>query len=186
MYKELSLSDPETQLDTRQISSLFETAETIQINSLNRTRRKLPPREKDAQLAKLLERRDFTDNFKHALAQEVAQVIAAYDQRVRAVYFFGESAKLDTEMEEYPMSKDLTIQLLALVTSASTDLKTFVASLDRALTIVLGELPSQAFARCNSFLEVIPVNESDIEHGWGYAALFSSIYGRPLKIWQRA
>lgn len=186
MYTEISLSDTKILMDIKQISSLFETAETIQINALNQARRRLPTREKDAQLAKLLERRDFIDNFRHALAQEIAQVIATHDQRVQAVYIFEESANPDAETEEYTQFVDLTIHLLALVTSASAALDAFVASLDRALTEVLSELPSNAFSIRNSFLNIIPITESDIEERRGNAVLLPSIYARPLKIWQRA
>jgi hypothetical protein len=173
------------QLDKKQVSPLLETAETIRGNALNLAREKLLPREQDVELAKLFERRDFVDYFKYALAQEVAQVIATYDQRVQAVYLFEESANPDAETEEYLQFVDLTIHLLALVTSASAALDAFVASLDRALTEVLSELPSDAFARRVSFLDILPVTESDIEEGRGYAVLLSSIYARPLKIWQR-
>ena len=186
MYKEVPLSDKEMQLDKKQVSSLLETAETILDNALNLARKKLLPRDQDADLTKLFERRDFLDYFKYILAQEVAQVIATYDQRVQAVYLFEESANPDAETEEYLQFVDLTIHLLALVTSASAALEAFVASLDRSLTEVLSELPSNAFARRTSFLDVLPVTESNIEEGRGYAVLLSSIYARPLKIWQRA
>jgi hypothetical protein len=185
MYKEVSLSDTEIQLDKKQVSSLLETAETIRANALKLARKKLRLREQDGELANLFERRDFVEYFKHALALEVSQVIATYDQRVQAVYLFDESANPDADTEDYPSFVDLTIHLLALVTSASAALEAFVNSLDRTLTEVLSELPSNAFARRTSFLNVIPINESDIDEGRGYAVLLSSIYARPLKIWQR-
>ncbi len=184
MQRAMNLNS-ETQLDKKQVSSLFETAETIQINALNLARRKLLPGERDMQLAKVLERQEFVEKFKRALAQEIAHVIAAYDQRVQAVYLIGETINTHKKPEEELLSVDLNIRLFTLVTTASAALLAFVASLDRALTIVLGELPSKAFGMGNSFLEVVPITERDIEHGWGYALLFSSIYGRPTEIWQR-
>ena len=185
MYTEILLSETETQSDKKQVSSLLETAETVRDNALNRSRKKLLPRDQDAELAKLLERRDFVNYFNHALAQEVAQVIATYDQRVQAVYLFEESTNPDAETEDYLSSVDLTIHLLALVTSASAALESFVTSLDRALTEALNELPSDPFAMRSSFLNVIPINEKDVKDRRGYAVLLSSIYARPLKIWQR-
>lgn len=185
MYTEVPVSDKEVQLDKKQFSSLLETAETIRGNGLNRARRKLLPWEQDLELAKLLEHRDFVDYFKYTLAQEVAQVIATYDQRVQAVYIFEESANPDAETEEYTQFVDLTIHLLAIVNSASAVLDAFVASLDRALTEVLSELPSNSFAMRNSFLNIIPITESDIEERRGNAVLLPSIYGRPMRIWKR-
>jgi hypothetical protein len=186
MYEKISESDIETQLDRKQVSSLVEAAETIKDNALNLARKNTHPREQDVELSKLLKRRDFVDYFKHALAQEVSQVIATYDKRVQAVYLFEESTNPDAETEEYLHFVDLTIHLLALVTSASAALEAFATSLDRALTEVLSEIPSDAFARRTSFLNVMPITESDIEEGRGYAVLLSSIYAPPLKIWQRA
>ena len=186
MYTEVSPSDTKTQLGGKQVTSLLEAAETIRDNALNLAREKLGPREQDAELAKLLDRRTFVEYLKYNLAKEVSQMIATYDQHVQAVYLFEETANPDAEMEDYPSSVDLTIHLLAMVTSASAALEAFVTSLDRALTEVLSELPSNEFALRTSFLNVIPITESDVEEGRGYAVLLSSIYARPLRIWQRA
>lgn len=185
MYTEVTVTETDV-VEKQQINSLLETAETVRDNALNRAREKMLSREKDAKLAQLLNNRDFVDYFIHALAQEVAQVIAAYDQRVRAVYLFEESANPDAEMGEYPSSVDPTIHLLALVTAASAALESFVISLDRILAETLSELPSNAFTKRTSYLNVVPVTKNDIEERKGYAVLLSSIYAPPLKIWQRA
>lgn len=185
MYTEISLSDAEIRSDQRQISSIIETAETIRDNALHRARKKMLP-DQDAELTKLLERRDFVDYLKHALAQEIAQILASNDQRIRSVYLFEESSNPDAETEDYLPFVDLTIHLLALVTSTSAALEAFISSLDRALTEVLCELPSNEFSGRTSFLDVLLVTESDVEQGQGYAILLSSFYARPLKIWERA
>lgn len=186
MYTEVSLSDTKTRLGKKQISSIFETAETIRDNALKQARMKMLPRERDAELARLLQHRGFVDYLKHSLAQEVAQVLASYDQRVQAVYLFEESSNPDAETEEYLPSIDLTVHLLALVTSASAALEAFISSLDRALTEVLVDLPSDQFNKRSSFLDVLPVTEKDVEQGQGYAKLLSSFFARPLIIWERA
>ncbi len=185
MQQIISVSETEIQVERKRMSSLAEAAETIQDNALNLARKKMRPREQDAGLEKLLDRRDFVDYFKYALAQEVAQVIATFDQHVQAVYLFEETANPDAETEDYLSNVDLTIHLLASVTSTSAALESFVTSIDRALTDVLKELPSDAFAKRTSILNVIPITESDIEEGRGYAVLLSSIFARPLRIWQR-
>jgi hypothetical protein len=163
----------------------METAETVREIALNHARKMLRPRDQTAELAILFGRREFVDYFKYALAIEVAQVIASYDRQVQAVYLFEESANPDAETEDYPSSPDLTIHLLTLVTSASAALEAFVTSLDRTLTEVLNDLPSEPFAGRTSFLNVIPITEVDIKERRGYAVLLSSIYARPIQIWQR-
>jgi hypothetical protein len=185
MYQDISVPEPESQVERKQVSSLMEAAETIRESAIDLAREKMSFYEQEAELAILLERRNFVEYFKYALAQEVAQVIATYDQRVKAVYLFEETANPDSETEDYLSTVDLTIHLLATVTSASAALEAFVASVDRALTDVLCELPSDTFARRTSYLNVIPITENDIEEGRGYAVLLSSIYARPLRIWER-
>jgi hypothetical protein len=186
MLTEVSLPEQKRQFEEKQVTTLMDTAETIKKNSLERARTKLPPRERQRELAVLLARRDFVDYLNYHLALEVARVIASHDQRVRTVYLFEESANPDAQTEEYPAVKDLTIHLLILVSSASAALEAFVVSLDRTLTEVLNELPSEPFAGRTSFLNVLPITEADIEQGLGYAVLLSSIHARPVKIWQRA
>lgn len=185
MYTEVSLSDTIIRTRERQISSMFEMAETIRDNALNRARIKMSRREQDTELPKLLEHRGFVDYLKHAVGQEVAEVLAANDQRVQSVFLFEESTNPDAETDDYLSSGDLTVHLLALVTSPSAALEAFVSSLDRALAELLCELPSKEFARRTSFLDVLPITERDVQEGKGYAVLLSSIYARPLKIWER-
>ncbi len=186
MLTEVSLPEQKRRFEEKQVTTLMETAETIKNNSLKRARTKLPPRDRQTEVAVLLARRDFVDYLNYYLAHEVARVIASYDQRVQAFYLFEESANPDAQTEEYPAVKDLTIHLLTLVSSASAALEAFVISLDRTLTEVLNELPSEPFAGRTSFLNVLPITEADIEEERGYAVLLSSIHARPIKIWQRA
>ena len=186
MLTEVSLPKQERQIEEVQVSPLMETAETVKEIALKHARLMLRPRDRQDDLANLLARRDFVGYFNNALAVEVAQVIASYDQHVQAVYLFEESTNPDAETEEYLSSVDLTIHLLALVTSASAALESFITSIDRTLTEVLNDLPSEQFAGRTSFLNVLPITEADIEARRGYAVLLSSIYARPLRIWQRA
>jgi hypothetical protein len=185
MLKEVALPEKERQFELNQVSSLMETAETIKEIALNKARAMLLPKDRQKDPAILLARRDFVDYFNYALSIEVAQVIARYDKRVEAIYLFEESANPDGQTEDVLSSLDLSIHLLALVSSASAALEAFVTALDRSLTVVLNDLPSESFAGRTSFLNVLPITEVDVEERRGYAVLLSSIYARPVKIWQR-
>ena len=68
---------------------------------------------------------------------------------------------------------------------ADSILEAFITSLDRAITVVIRELPSKRLAQRKSFLNVIPITDSDIEERRGYAVLLSSIHARPLRVWER-
>ena len=185
MVTELYLEDKRTELPEALTLSLLEMAEITRENAINLARAKLPRRDQDLDLAKLLQRRDFVVYFTHALALEVAWVMAEHDQYIQSAYVFEESTNPDAETEDYLATMDLTIHLLLLVTSASAALESFITSFDRALTEALRELPSAEYARRVSFLDVIPVTEKDVEDGRGYAVLLRSVFAPPLKIWQR-
>ena len=185
MFQDILTKEPESDVQRSQMVSLTETAETIKDNAVDAAREKMGFYHQEADLEILLKRRDFAEYFKYALAQDAAQVIGTYDQQVQAVYLFEESGNPDAATEEYISAIDLTLHLLTRVTSASAALEAFVASFDRALTEVLRQLPSDMVANRKSFLNVIPVTEKDIAEGRGYAVLLTSIYARPLQVWQR-
>lgn len=181
MYTEIDV----VETTAKQFSTMPEAAETIREKALKKARMKLPARYQAMSLDKVMQRSDFLAYFRYTLAQEIAQVFAAYDQHVQAVYLFEESTNPGAETEDYPALVDLTIHLLIRVTSASAALESFITSLDRALTDVLQQLPSAEFAQRISFLDAIPVTQKDVDDDRGYAVLLKSIYAPPLMIWQR-
>jgi hypothetical protein len=185
MHQNVLTKERESDTQKNQVSFLTETAQTIKDDAVDAAREKMGFYQQEAELSVLLQRRDFVEYFKYALAQEVSQVIGSYDQQVQAIYLFEESGNPDSETEDYSPAIDLTVHLLTRVSSASAALEAFVTSLDRVLTEVLRELPSDAVVRRTSFLNVIPVTEKDIAEGHGYAVLLSSIYARPLQVWRR-
>lgn len=182
MYTGIQSPKRKGTLTSVQVGNLKKTIETIRKNAINHSRRKMPPQLQDNELSLLLERRDFIQFFRRALAHEIAQVLASYDQNVQEVYLFDESINPDAETEDYLSHFDITIHLLLKVTSNSAALQAFITSLDRVLTEELREMPD-SFPIYTSFLNVIPVTEEAILERQGYAALLSSIYARPLKVW---
>ncbi len=185
MITKVISTDVETEPAEKRIRSLPILAESILDQALDRAREKMPQRQRESKLAGLLKRHDFMAYFKYALAQEVAQVLTTYDRRILAVYLFEESENPDAETEDYLPSVDLTVHLLAVVTSSSAALEAFIASLDRALTEAIRELPFILYAGRTSIFDVLPVTLDDIANKRGYAVLLSSFYAPPLKIWAR-
>jgi len=91
----------------------------------------------------------------------------------------------DAETED-DLPMDATIHLLTQVTSNSAALDAFIASLDRALTQHLNELPVEMLRKSTSILDVISVTEDNVKNRRGYASsLLSSWYAPPLKVWAR-
>ena len=97
MYQEVLPRQFEHEVERDRVSSLVEAAETITENAIDEAREKMGFYEQEAALEILLKRKDFSEYFKYALAQEVAQVLGAYDQLVESVYLFEESDNPDDD-----------------------------------------------------------------------------------------
>ncbi len=167
-----------------QMTTLQEVAEAICADALQQTQAKIDPFQKEPNREDLFRRNDFFDSLKYNLAKGVANTLAAYDNHVLAVYLSDPSVNPDAETgENLPI--DTIVHLLVLVRAPSAALKTFTASLDRALVQHLKDLPLPLPAKCSSILDVMLVTEKEVERGTGYASLLRSIFAPPLKIWQR-
>ena len=166
------------------VTPLDEVVETIYQDALALAQERLTAPMRGLELERLLRRPEFVDNLKYGLATSIANVLAANDPRVLAVYAYDPSTNPDSESgEEMPI--DPTVRLLVLVQSSSAALEAFIASLDRALTASLKALPSPKFEPRTSILDVNLLTEQDVQAGRGYAILLSSVFAPPLKIWQR-
>ena len=164
-----------------QVAPIDEVAETLREDALNQTKEKLS--EHDGSLISLFARRDFFEAFKYELTSKVAEVLAANDRNVQAIYIFDANANPDAESgEEMPL--DATIHLL-VVCAPSAALQAYIESLDRALVRSLKILPSPLLKQRELILDVNLITERDIEHRIGYAKLLSSVFAPPLKVWQR-
>ncbi len=163
---------------------LPELAETLKEDALERARQKLLPSRRGSDLRTLLETPAFLDAFKHGLASGVAKALSENDKAVQAVYIYDPSTNPDSESGvDLPMSA--TVHLLVRVVKTSAALEAFTATLDRALTAELRDLPSDRFTRLESVLDVNLVTDQQVRLGVGYAVLFSSLFAPPIKLWQR-
>lgn len=174
-----------TKPHTKQVTQLEEIAETIHHDALEVSQAKLSTFQRGMSLSQLLQDPLFLESFKRNMADGVAKAIGASDKQVTAVYTFNPSANPDAESGDY-LPLDGSIHMLALVNNASAGLEAYIASLDRALAASLRELPSPTYDQGTSVLNVILITEKDVEQRRGYAALLTSIFAPPLKVWQRA
>ncbi len=163
---------------------LPELAETLRDEALGQAQQKLSPLQRGSDLGKLLETLAFLDAFKYGLASGVARALSENDKSVQAVYTYDPSTNPDSESgEDLPMTA--TVHLLVRVVKSSAALEAFIATLDRELTVKLKSLPSDKFARLESVLDVNLVTEQQVRLRAGYAALLSSVFAPPIKLWQR-
>lgn len=168
-----------------EISTMAEVAETIRNDALARAYEALPPVMRDGDLQRLLLCPEYFHRLKYRLAAGVARELSANDPRVQAVYIYEPTAGAEDEAGGEP-PLDPTLHMLVMVTAPSAALQSFVESLDRALTLSLRQLPSPGFARRDSVLDVNLVTEEEARHGTGWAALLTSAFAPPTKLWERA
>jgi len=168
-----------------QVLHLEEVAETIRDDALAQARKKIGALRRGANLAGLLERPDFLDYFKYGLASGVANVLAANDQNVQAVYVYDPALDAGSEAGEDP-PRDVGVHLLVWVTTPSAALEALIASLDRALAASLKDLPAPGFRQRESILDVNLLSDDDMRRGVNYAGLLKGLFAPPLPVWRRA
>ena len=163
---------------------LQELAETLREDALAQARKKLLPPQRGSDLRTLLETPAFLDAFKYGLASGIAKALSENDKSVQAVYTYDPSTNPDSDSGvDLPIGA--TVHLVVRVVNSSAALEAFVATLDRALTADLRNLPSDRFARLESVLDVNLITEQQVRLCTGYAALLSSVFAPPIKLWQR-
>jgi len=179
----IKTQEPKVKISSEQATELFEVAEKIRDDAITFARMKLPQFKQDTDLGVLLEKRDFLCGFKHGLVESTCHVLGDYDGKALESYYFDPCDNPDAQSgEEIPV--DCTLNIILVVKSKTAGLEAFIASLDRALTQALKELPLPMVASYDSVLNVIPVTKKDVESGKGYAVLLSSVHAPALKIWQ--
>ena len=177
----------ETQLREELTTSLAVTpiddvAETIRNDAIEFARRQVDG--KDAGLISLLGRRDFFESFKYGLTTRVAEVMAATDPNILAIYILDLDMNPDAEIGgELPL--DATARLLVHVSTPSAALEAFIGALDRAMLTSLKELPTALFKERVFILDVNLITDQDIQQRVGFAKLLTSPFAPPLKVWQR-
>ena len=164
------------------ITSLQETAETIQMDALQYAHTKSTQSIQAADLAELLQRHDFFDQFKLGMAERIADTLAAHDEHVQAIYYFDPYLNADAETETFaPL--DATVNLLVLVESKSAALESFITALDGALTQQVRKLPSPLLVSLASILNAILITQEDVAQRRGYAVLLSSMFLKPRQVY---
>jgi hypothetical protein len=166
------------------VSPMDEVVETICQDALALAQERLTAPLRGLELKRLLRRPEFVDNLKYGLARGAANALSANDKQIQAIYTYEPSANPDSELgNDLPV--DPTVHMLVVVTVPSAALEAFIASMDRALTASLADLPSPKFAERESILDINLLTEKEVESGRGYAALLTSVFAPPLKVWQR-
>jgi hypothetical protein len=119
----------------------------------------------------------------YSIAKKVAESIGALDRNIKAIYIVD----YDATPEDICFHEGAPATLIHLVVRAerrTNALESLVNALDRALVQryikVVGTCPSLAH-----MLDVQVVDDDDVKNRVGYGAMLSSLYNRPIQIWER-
>lgn len=118
----------------------------------------------------------------YALAGQVAEYLGAWDQDVKAIYSCDYDAT-PQDLSCRPSSPASLIHMLVWTQRKTAALEALVDTLDHALTTLCAD--ALDVPRLSRLLDVQFVNDADVENRTGYGALLTSLYNRPILVWER-
>jgi hypothetical protein len=119
----------------------------------------------------------------YCIAKQAAETIGALDENVRAVYTFDcEATPEDASLGEIARGAPL-VHLLVWTQRKTAALDALLAALDRALARAYADM--LGVGRPAGLLDVQVVDDVQVGRRSGYGALLSSMYHRPVQVWQR-
>lgn len=118
----------------------------------------------------------------YGLAKQVGESLGALDENVKAVYIVD----YDATPEDLCFGEAMPTSLIHLIIWAerkTSALDSLVAALDTALARRYGDLTGRP--QLSHLLDVQVINDADVKNRVGYGALLSSLYHRPIQVWER-
>ena len=118
----------------------------------------------------------------YSLAKQVAEYLGAFDENVKVVYI----CDYDATSEDLCFGEAAQTSPIHMIVWADRNtgaLNSLVAALDRALVQSYADLLGTSQLRY--LLDVQVIDDADVENRIGYGALLSSIYHRPIQVWER-
>jgi len=119
---------------------------------------------------------------RYGLAKKVADSVGTLDDNVKAVYV----VEYDATPEDRCFAGEAhttPIHLIVWAARKTDALQSLVRALDRALVQAYAQLIN--LPELVHLLDVQIVDDDDVENRVGYGALLSSIYNRPIQVWER-
>ena len=120
--------------------------------------------------------------YRYSIANQVAESLAALDKNIKVAYV--------TEYDATPQDLCFNqgnqmplIHMIIWVERKTKALASLVEGLDRALTQRYADVVGSP--RLTHLLDVQVVDDEDVHGRIGYGAMISSIYNRPIQIWER-
>ncbi len=183
MTEQTKIADVERKTPTLSLPDAMSTAEVVINQAVEFCAQKMGLEGREAVL-QYLQRHDGTacGYCCYSVAKQVAEALGALDQTVKAVYVLD----YDATPEDIAFADETQRRLIHLITRVArktSALQSLVEGLDRALAQSWGKILGMPDLK--HILDVQLVDEVDVEKRVGYGALLSSLYQRPIKVWER-
>lgn len=120
--------------------------------------------------------------YRYSIAKQVAESLAALDKNLKAAYI----TDYDATPQDLCFNKGNQMPLIHMiiwVERKTKALNSLVEGLDRALAQHCADV--LGLPRLTHLLDVQVVNDEEVHGRIGYGAMLSSIYNRPIQIWER-
>lgn len=118
----------------------------------------------------------------YQIARQVAEALGTLDDNVQSVSLY----EFDATPEDRTLgerTEGLPIHLIVWTTRKTSAFNSLVAGLDRALVKDYAELIGPR--RLAHVIDVQTVDDADVESRRGIASLMTSLYNRPIRLWER-
>ena len=118
----------------------------------------------------------------YSIAKQVASSLGALDENVKSVYVVD----YDATPEDLCFGEEaqtLPIHLIVWAERKTSALSSLVEALDLAL--VQRYMDLIGLRKLAHMLDVQVVDDADVENRVGYGAMLSSLYNRPIRVWER-
>jgi hypothetical protein len=117
------------------------------------------------------------------MAKHMAASLGAMDGTVKAVYILDYDATPEDLCFGTLRGSTPLLHLIVWSERKTAALSSLLAGLDRALARAYADLVGGTQAK--SLLDVQTIDDADVEHRVGYAALLHAIHQRPIQVWER-
>ena len=118
----------------------------------------------------------------YSIAKQVGEALGDLDENVKTVYVVD----YDATPEDICFGEATPTSLIHLIVWAERKtgaLSSLVTALDRALAQRYGDLTGRP--QLSHLLDVQVIDDTDVKNRVGYGALLSSLYHRPIQVWER-
>lgn len=118
----------------------------------------------------------------YSLAQQVAEAMGNLDEHIKSVLMYDYDATPDDVVPDgEPVATPL--HLLVWTARKTPALASLIAGLDRVLAQQYSETVGPR--QLAHILDVQMIDDADVNNRMGYGSLLSSLYAKPLRIWER-